>query len=174
MHSASYCAVVLVAAAATTAGCVVAGPSRGDVEAEPGAVAFDLTGPGGAALTVPVTINGKGPYPFVLDTGATVTCVDESLVADLSLPDAGGPVAFGGTVTGLGRMRLVSLESVTVGDATVRDLQGCAVDLAPMRQAGVEVQGLLGLNFLREYRLTVDFPSGMVRLEPPRAEVETR
>jgi hypothetical protein len=43
-------------------------------------------------------------------------------------------------------MRLINLESISVGDATVRGLQGCAVALAPMRNAGLEVRGLLVSN----------------------------
>ena len=117
-------------------------------------------------MTVPVRVNDQGPFPFVLDTGATLTCVDETLVTDLKLPDVPGVVGFGGTIQGLGRMRLVRLESVALGDATVQGLQGCAVDLSAMRQAGLDVRGLLGLNFLRSYRVTLDFAGRTVRLDP--------
>jgi predicted aspartyl protease len=147
-------------------GCVAVGPAGGTAAPGPGEVRFDLAGPGGAALVVPVRINDAGPFPFVLDTGATVTCVDETLVAELKLPDATGTIAIGGGIRGLGRMRLVTLESVQLGDARVRDLNGCAVDLGPMRQAGLDIRGLLGLNFLRAYRLTVDFGAQIVRVEP--------
>ena len=99
-----------------------------------------------------------------------MTCVDDSLVSDLSLPEARGTVAFGGTVSGLGRMRLINFESISVGNATVSGLQGCAVDLAPLRQAGLEVRGLLGLNFIREYRATIDFPDRAVRFEGPEGK----
>jgi hypothetical protein len=132
-------------------------------------VQFDLSGPGGAALVVPVKVNDAGPFPFVLDTGATVTCVDETLVKELALPDAPGVIAFGGGIRSFGRMRLVSLESVALGQASVRDLQGCAIDLGEMQKAGVDVRGLLGLNFLRSYKLTVDFPRRTVRVERPDA-----
>ena len=157
---------ILFIAVLLAGGCVAAvGPTAGDAAPQPGEVPFELVGPGGAALVVPVKINDAGPFPFVLDTGATVTCVDETLVKELSLPDAPGMVAVGGGLRGFGRMRLVSLESVALGDASVRGLQGCAVDLGPMQKAGVEVRGLLGLNFLRTYILTVDFPRGTVRVE---------
>jgi hypothetical protein len=150
--------------------CVAAAPTGGDAAPQPGEVAFDLVGPGGAALVVPVKVNDAGPFPFVLDTGATVTCLDEPLVKELSLPDAPGMVAIGGGLRGFGSMRLVSLESVALGDASVRDLQGCAIDLGPMRKAGLEVRGLLGLNFLRSYTLTIDFSRRTVRVERPGDE----
>lgn len=152
-----------------SSGCMLAAPAGGDAAPQPGEVRFDLAGPGGAALIVPVHVNGAGPFPFVLDTGATLTCVDEALVRELKLPDVRGRIAIGGTVRGLGQMRLVALDSVALGDATVAGLQGCAVDLAPMQKAGLDVKGLLGLNFLKAYRLTVDFGTSTVRLDrsPP-------
>ena len=163
--------VCALAAALTASACVGANLPGGDAAPQPGEVPFELVGPGGAALVVPVRINGAGPFPFVLDTGATVTCLDEALVTELKLPDAPGAMALGGGVRGVGRMRLVLLESVALGEATVQDLQGCAVDLAPMQKAGLDIRGLLGLNFLKAYRLTVDFGANTVRLErsPPPA-----
>lgn len=126
---------------------------------------FQLAGPGGAAFVVPVKVNGAGPYQFVLDTGATLTCVDESLAQKLGLPEPVGTVGFGGTVQGLGRMRLLSIDSLQVGSATSTDLTGCAVDLSPMRSAGLDVHGLVGLNFLKSYRVTLDFSERTLRLD---------
>jgi hypothetical protein len=145
--------------------CVVLGPTGGDAEPQPGEVEFELAGPGGAALVVPVKINDAGPFRFVLDTGATMTCVEEALVKELSLPDAPGMVGIGGGLRSFGRMRLVSLDSVALGDASVRGLQGCAIDLGSIQQAGIDVRGLLGLNFLKAYRVILDFPRRTVRVE---------
>lgn len=159
-------AASLVAVVALS-GCIAVGPREGNRAPEPGEVAFDLAGPGGAALVVPVRINEAGPFPFVLDTGATVTCVDDALARELELPEAAGTIAVGGGVRGLGRMRMLEIDAVSLGDATVGNLQGCAVDLSPMQKAGLDVRGLLGLNFLRAYRVTIDFTAGTVRLDPP-------
>jgi hypothetical protein len=163
------CRSAAVVALLALGGCVVVSPPATEVAPEPGEVRFEFAGPGGAALVVPVRVNDAGPFPFVLDTGATVTCLDEALVKELELPDATGTVAFGGGIRGLGRMRLVPIQSISVGHASARDLRGCVVDLAPMRQAGLDVRGLLGLNFLRAYRLTIDFNTMIVRLERPSA-----
>ena len=43
----------------------------------------------GRLLIVPVTLNGAGPFPFLLDTGATCSVVDEALADRLRLPRAG-------------------------------------------------------------------------------------
>src|ERR1700743_326263 len=39
----------------------------------------------GFAVVVPVTVNGSGPYDFMLDTGSTVTAVDRELARQLAL-----------------------------------------------------------------------------------------
>jgi|GEM_PF-3917599 len=46
--------------------------SSAPVDSVAGEVEFALAGPGGAALLVPVFVNGEGPFDFVLDTGATL------------------------------------------------------------------------------------------------------
>jgi predicted aspartyl protease len=155
-----------VLALAVTTSCIAVNGRPAAVDPEPGAVAFELAGPGGAALVIPVGINGRGPYRFVLDTGATLTCVDERLVKELELRDAAGVVAFGGTIRGTGQMRVVRLDSVEVGAAKATRLSGCVVNLQPMAEAGVKIDGLLGLNFLKSYRVTIDFHARTVRLDP--------
>ena len=44
----------------------------------------------GGRPVVDLKINGKGPYRFVLDTGATATVIGEELSRELSLPAACG------------------------------------------------------------------------------------
>lgn len=134
---------------------------------EPGEVQFELAGPGGAAVVVPVKVNQTGPYSFVLDTGATLTCVDEQLAKDLDLPQPAGTIRFGVGLRGQGQMRLVSIKTLEVGNAKHRDLTGCALDLQSLRASGLEVKGLLGLNFLKSYRMTLDFTDRTLRLDLP-------
>jgi hypothetical protein len=153
-------------------GCEVAGsadPPREVTIAEEAAetgVPFELAGPGGAALMVPVYLNGAGPFSFVLDTGATMTCIDEGVALRLELPEAGGQTGVGmGIGQEPGALQLVRLDSIRVGDATATGLTACALGLEQFRAVGLEVDGLLGLNFLREFRLTLDFAAEQLTLE---------
>ena len=159
-------ALVLLVASALGASCVaISNPAASD--ARPGEVQFELAGPGGAALVVPVTVNEQGPFPFVLDTGATLTCVDKRLVEELELREVKGIAAFGGGVRGLGSMQLVGIRSIEVGTARAADLRACVIDLQPMQKAGLDARGLLGLNFLKAYRLTIDFATQRVSFDSP-------
>lgn len=134
---------------------------------EAGEVAFELAGPNGAAMLVPVTINGQGPFNLVLDTGATFTCVDQKIVEQLKLPERGGQLGIGAGIRGSGQVRLVSIESLQVGTAKASDLTACALDLQHMKEIGVEIQGLLGLNFLKSFRVTIDFDRKILQLQKP-------
>jgi predicted aspartyl protease len=168
-RSAIACPFVIVAVLSLSACIAVQEPAPDSVALDTGEVRFDLAGPGDAALVVDVRVNDAGPFPFVFDTGATLTCVDEALARELQLPEAAGVLGFGGGVRGLGTIRLVDIDTVSLGQATVRGLRGCTVDLAPMQKAGLDVRGLLGLNFLKAYSVVIDFPTNRIRLIPPEA-----
>lgn len=146
-----------------------ASPAR--VEAPPdsaaGEIAIAWAGPNEAALTIPVYINGAGPYDFVLDTGATLTCVDEGLATELSLPEPVGQIGMGAGVGSAGRLRLVTLDSLRVGGARAEDLPACAIDLGSAQQLGIDFDGLLGLNFLRSFRVVLDFQREILTLQQP-------
>lgn len=149
--------------------CADMAPDRVEVAADSaaGEVAFELAGPGGAALVVPVHINGRGPYQFVLDTGATVTCVDDELAASLTLPEVRGVVGSAAGVGGAGGLRLVSVDSLSMGGVRAHELEACVIDLQHLSGVGLDLDGLIGLNFLMEFRVTLDFERNIVTLEKP-------
>jgi predicted aspartyl protease len=131
-----------------------------------GEIPFSLSGSGGAALVVPVHVNGRGPYSFVLDTGATLTCVDQSLAKELDLPKPVGTVGYGAGLGDSGAVALHRLDTIAVGDASATELTVCAVDLQQLRQLGLKADGLLGLNFLKAFKVTLDFERKVLSLRP--------
>jgi predicted aspartyl protease len=150
-------------------GCVLPGTqdAGAPAEAAPGTVRFKMAAPNDAAIVVNVKINGQGPYDFVLDTGATFTCVDNKLAAELKLPQwkgSSGTVVVG---PGGGEMKLLKIDTLEVGTAKASDLIACALDLNRLAPPGLGVRGLVGLNFLKPYRVTIDFEQKSLRLEKP-------
>ncbi len=137
-------------------------------ETAPGEVNFKLAGPNEAALIVPVKINGRGPYDFVLDTGATFTCVDQPLAEELKLPAWSGPLGSVVITGGEGQVGFVKIDTLEVGDtAQASELVACKLDLSRMQPPGFGIKGLVGLNFLKSYRLTIDFERKLLRLDKP-------
>jgi predicted aspartyl protease len=164
--------IVWLVVSLVAAGCQVAAPrepARSEVTAPPGEreVAFELAGPGEAAMVVPVMINGQGPFDFVFDTGATMTCIDHTLSTELGLDDQRDGFGVAAGVGAAGAIRLVRLESFELGPARAEDMQACVIDLRHARKIGVEIDGLLGLNFMRQYRVTLDFGRNIVVLDEP-------
>ena len=164
--------IVLAALILQLPSCDVGAPARVSVPADSlaGEVPFRLAGAGGAMLLVAVTINGQGPYDLVLDTGATLTCLDSQLARDLELPRAAGAFGYGAGVGGTGRVALVQVDSLRLGEAHAEDLTACVLDLDHLGQlhgfgsGETRVHGLLGLNFLRNYRVSLDFERNIVSL----------
>ena len=154
------------------AACEQAAPARVHAPADSaaGEVAFRMGGPGGGALLVPVHINGEGPFDFALDTGATLTCVDAALARRLGLPEASGIAGTGVGIGSSGSVRFVEVDSFGVGAASAEALTTCVLDLQHIRTAGIEIHGLVGLNFLREFRVALDFDRNVLLLRAPAVE----
>lgn len=151
------------------AACTDMSPQRVEVTADSaaGEIAFELAGPGGAALVVPVRINGEGPYDFVLDTGATVTCLDDQLASALDLREVRGVIGTAAGVGGAGGVSLVSVDSLSIGGVRAFELEACVIDLEHLSGVGLELDGLIGLNVLSEFRVTLDFQQNILTLEQP-------
>lgn len=149
------------------AGCDGALPGRVTVQVDTvaGEIPLRVAGRGGAVLMVAAHINGAGPYNLVLDTGATLTCLDEHLARELQLPRKTGAVGLGAGVGGSGRVALVQVDSVRLGASTVSNLTACVLDLRHLRELGAGgVSGLLGLNFLTGFHVTLDFERRLMTL----------
>jgi clan AA aspartic protease (TIGR02281 family) len=145
--------------------CDVAAPQRVQAPADSasGEVAFSLTGPNEAAFVVPVRINGRAPVNFIVDTGATLTCIDVSLARVLGLREGerSSGVAIGAMSTG--RVETVMIDTLRVGNAAAFDIMACRLDMAALREA-LDVQGLVGLNFLKQFDVAIDFDRHVLRL----------
>lgn len=160
--------LVLALAAAGSMACMVEMPAEVSAPSEvlPGEVAFELAA-GDSAIIVPVHIDEQGPFRFILDTGATLTCLDSALARKLGLKERAGVMGRGVGVRSEGRVSMLAIDRFEVGSAAAKDLTACALDLQSLRGAGIDVDGLVGLNFLREYRVTLDFERRALSLDTP-------
>jgi hypothetical protein len=102
-------------------------------------------------IVVPITINGAGPFDFVVDTGSTDTVIDRKLAEELHLLSAGTMIVE--TVEGQAATPLVQTDSLSMGGATVRGL-----NLGVLNHANLlpKVRGSLGEDFLRSFDLLID------------------
>jgi predicted aspartyl protease len=117
----------------------------------------------GQRIMVDVRINGAFTASLLLDTGA-----DRTTVSPRTLQAAGvaisRPVATGNVtgVTGTDRINYVIVDSLEVGEARVGRMPVGAYELAGTG-AG---DGLLGRDFLDQFKMTIDAAKGEVHLAP--------
>ena len=148
-------------------GCGIPAPKDFGVPAEtaPGEVNFELAPPNDAAIIVPVKINGRGPFKFVLDTGATFTCIDQKLVDQLKLPEWRGQFGAGVLAPTEGAVKLVSIDTFEVGNTKATDMKACAIEFSRLQTGGLDVRGLVGLNFLKSFQVKIDFKKKVLHLD---------
>jgi predicted aspartyl protease len=112
-------------------------------------------------VVVPVSIDGAGPFNFLLDTGDTTTIIDRKLADQLSLPLVGEKEVTG--VEAKLRVSIAHSMSISVAGATVRNLN---VNVLPSVQVmSSEIRGILGEDFLGNFDLLIDNRHHFVQLE---------
>jgi hypothetical protein len=101
-------------------------------------------------MTVPVTIEGRGPYQFVVDTGSDRTVVSQELATLLKL--AAGETVTMHSMTGVSPASTVTVPSLTVAGQTTTGINAPA-----LLQDYLGGHGLLGIDTLKNRRVVMDF-----------------
>jgi predicted aspartyl protease len=109
----------------------------------------------GFAVMVPVTVNGSGPYDFMLDTGSTITSVDRELGQELALqPEGQGTVM---TLTERTSTSLAIAQRVAFGPVTEQNVEVMVRDLSGLRHIAPTARGVLGQNALNHADFLLDY-----------------
>ncbi len=121
---------------------------------------------GQVAETVDVCIGNRGPYPFILDTGAGQSTIDAGLAHRLHLATAGADTEFAG-VGCTGTARPVAVASWSLDGIPLAAQQLTAATLPQMGGKG-EPDGLLGSDVLSRFGgVRVDFDRGALNFPGP-------
>lgn len=147
-------------AAVATSVLLVASPLRSMLRADAPAVEVPFAQPWPGAVVVPVTVNGTGPYSFLIDTGSSHTAVTERLASDLQAPrvaktqlsSAGGDQWA--AVVRIDRLATSALEFCDV----------LATELPPNALGnGAAIDGVLGRDVLERQSFSIDYRRRMVQ-----------
>lgn len=112
-------------------------------------------------LSVEVKVNGRGPYHFVVDSGADTSAVGQRIAKSQQLP-LGTPVVLNG-MTGSDQVDRVKVETLALGPSAVRNLE-----LPVLRESDVGGDGLIGIDALAQQRLMLDFERRSIKVEDAR------
>lgn len=109
-------------------------------------------------LSVDVQVNGRGPYKFIVDSGADTSAVGLRIAHDLELP-LGSPAILNGT-TSRDLVDRVRVAQLSLGPTTVSNLE-----LPALREVDLGGEGLIGIDALEQQRLMMDFDKKLIKVE---------
>jgi len=128
-------------------------------------VPLRIASPARPVLLVDVLINDRSSWRFFLDTGASQTVISPALAREIGIVTAraGAITGAGGEVQGsVGQVR-----SLSVGKARRDSLPVVVSDIfSHLSQAlGVQVEGILGYDFLSNFKVEIDYHEETVSFE---------
>ncbi len=132
--------------------------------ADPTTEVLDLELDRDRRFTLPVMVEGSGPYDFMVDTGSEATVVTSGISHALGLPPSGSA-----TLVALASRRPVSLVevgSMKFGSNEVTDLVSPVLE-----RSNVGADGILGLDSLQDFRVVIDFRDETIAVQNV-AEIE--
>lgn len=126
--------------------------------ADPATEILELDEDRARRFTVPVMVEGAGPFNFMIDTGSQATAVTHQINDQLALRPSGTA-----TLVGMASRRpveVVEVGTMSFGQNTVRDL------LSPVLDANhVGADGILGLDSLQDLRVLIDFRDETIAIQ---------
>lgn len=111
-------------------------------------------------LTLETMIDGRGPYHFLVDTGADSSVIAEDVAASLGLLE-GERVVVQDIVRALPEST-VTLKNLSLGSIVIERL---SAPVLPRRNLGAD--GYLGLDAIDGHRVTFDFKNQRLTLDSP-------
>lgn len=130
-------------------------------------VTFRLAGGGQPLILLPVHVNGQGPFDFILDTGAGTSLLSSELSKQLQVKVVSSKEgqSAGGKVS----VSLAKVDSLAVAEAKVDDVDVGIVDLSHIgKTIGAKIDGDLGYNFLKHFRIAIDYRECVIRFDDPK------
>ena len=115
-------------------------------------------------MTVEVHVNRRGPYRFVVDSGADSSVVGLRIAQQLQLP-LGTPATLN-AMTASARVDRVLVDELQVGPSTIRNLE-----VPALKESDLGGEGMIGIDALVEQRLMMDFEKRLIKVEDARRPV---
>ena len=115
-------------------------------------------------IIVKVTIDGKGPFNAMIDTGTDPSAVDIATARQVGIKigSTAHKSSGGGTTANLNYA--CKLSTLGVGTISANDVDAAAIDLSKVSERmGIHIDAVLGYSFLKKRIVQFDYPSFVVR-----------
>src|SRR5262249_23258846 len=130
------------------------------------AVAFDFIA-NTSLVVLPVTINMQGPFKFLLDTGASNSILSAAVADGLGIPVGRTDTLL--TAAGNIQVSVRTLNLVQVGAMRLENVEVAVASFDLMKT--LQVDGILGGDYLRRFKISIDYDHQIVDIEPWSPEV---
>ena len=118
----------------------------------------------GYLMVVSVSINDRGPFDFLIDTGTNTTLIDPGLANELGLtPKDSLQLASLASATNVPRYYF---QTFRVGPASVSNQEALAVPLPQTTALDRKIRGVLGMNFLLHFSFRLNYDRRTLELYP--------
>lgn len=114
-------------------------------------------------IVVEIRVNGMGPYPFLLDTGATSSAVDPQLSTALALPAAQSARLASWTDTT--DVRRVFVQDLSLGPIDSGPLNVLVQPLSEFKAFDSHLRGVLGQDVLLRSNYLIDNRRHLIRFD---------
>lgn len=122
-----------------------------------------FTSPHRFMIVIPVRVDGKGPYHFLLDTGATSSAVDPQLSSSLNLPAMQSvKIASWENTTDA---RRVQVQNLSLGSIDSGPLSVLVQPLREFKAFDSQVRGVLGQDVLLRSNFLIDNRHHLVQFD---------
>lgn len=124
-------------------------------------------------VMVEAEVNGEGPFKFAVDTGASMTLISPA-VARRSGVKSSDIRARAVGANGQSEVTFGRLRSLRVGEAQLSSLKVAIMSMSHInRSARTHLDGIIGYNFLKRYRVTIDYAGRRLYLQPTTPRKKT-
>ena len=132
-----------------------------ELKAQEGKIVINFA-PGSRYIPVSGVINSETDQNFIVDTGASMVTIPRATAEYLNLAvDDRNPMRRVVTAGGVKYAPEVTLYSITIGGWEVNDVKALVLDIPDQPDLG-----LLGLNYLQNFRVDMNTEEGTLLLEP--------
>ena len=114
---------------------------------------------------VEATVNGKGPFTFIVDTGGH-TLLSPKLVKQVGLSTVGEAVTSGAG-EGHSTTGFVHFDEIAIGAARLRSQMGFATNIYDTSIEGIPVDGMVGFELIRRMVTTIDYGRNIIIFTDP-------
>ena len=124
----------------------------------------------GGRPVVSLTVDGRGPYRFIIDSGAMATLVDTDLPAELGLVAVGRALAGDPSGGPAREVEIFEAPEIRLANGRFTDIRLIALDDAELWERLGDVRGVLSTGFMAGNVVTFDFAAGEMRISPGSLE----